>query len=206
MELDARLAEAHSLLGTVKMDYEWDFAGAEREIRRAMEIDPKDGGPHEACARLLRDLGKHDEELREMKLARDLDPLNLRLRANVGNSLYFARKYAEAEQELKKELEFEPDNCIVYIDLQKLYAAMGRYEEAPEYGSPKYSQCAFGPMFTPVWARPRKREKYSEAGNTSVRPEDLFPGLTWRRPTAGWAKRTKPFPCWKRLMKKEMRE
>ncbi len=143
MELDDRLAYAHSLLGFVKLNYEWDFAGAEREIKRSMEIDPRDGGLHAGYALLLRDLGKHDEELREMKLARDLDPLNLRIRANFGNSLYFARRYDEAEQVLKKELEFEPDNCIVYVDLQKLYAAMGRYEEALDFGSPKYSDCAF---------------------------------------------------------------
>ena len=144
MEIDDQSAEAHSVLGTIKMDYEWDFSGAEREIKKAIGIDPGDGGFHATYARLLRILGKHDEALREMKLARDLDPLSLRIRANVGNSLYFARRYAEAEQELKKELEFEPDSCIVYVDLQKLYAAMGRYEEALEYGSPKYSDCAFG--------------------------------------------------------------
>jgi TolB-like protein len=144
MEIDDRLAEAHSVLGDIKMRYEWDFAGAEKEIKRALDIDPGSGEIHSAYATLLRDLGMHDESIKEMKLARDLDPLSLRIRANVGNALYFARRYAEAEQELKKELEFEPDSCIIYVDLQKLYAAMGRYEEALEFGDPKYSGCAFG--------------------------------------------------------------
>jgi len=144
LEIDDQLAEAHSALGGIKRDYEWDFAGAEREIKRAMEIDPGSAQIHAEFALLLRDLGKREEAIKEIKLARDLDPLRLRVRANVGNVLYFARKYAEAEQELKRELEFEPDNCIIYINLQRVYSEMGRYEEALEFGAPKYRECAFG--------------------------------------------------------------
>ena len=144
LEIDDQLAEAHSALGNVRLRYEWDFAGAEEEIKRAVEIEPEDGDYHAGYAILLSILGRHEKAIKEIKLARDLDPLSLRIRAHVGNVLYFAGRYAEAEQELKREFEFEPDNCIVFVDLQKLYAAMGRYEEALEFGSPKYSDCAFG--------------------------------------------------------------
>jgi TolB-like protein len=70
MEIDDRLAEAHSVLGDIKMRYEWDFAGAEKEIKRALDIDPGSGEIHSAYATLLRDLGMHDESIKEMKLAR----------------------------------------------------------------------------------------------------------------------------------------
>ncbi len=144
LEIDDQLAEAHSALGNVRLRYEWDFAGAEEEIKRAVEIEPEDGDYHAGYAILLSILGRHEKAIKEIKLARDLDPLSLRIRANVGNVLYFAGRYAEAEQELKREFEFEPDNCIVFVDLQKLYAAMGRYEDALEFGAPKYISCAFG--------------------------------------------------------------
>jgi adenylate cyclase len=147
LEIDDQLADAHDALSSIKRDYEWDFAGAEEEIKRALEINPKRSESHAYYALLLSSLGRHDEAIREIKVARDLDPLGLRIRANVGNSLYYARRYAEAEQELKRELEFEPDNCIVYDYLQKLYAAMGRFEEALEFGAPKYRECAFGSQY-----------------------------------------------------------
>jgi adenylate cyclase len=144
LEIDDQLDEVHVVLSNIKRDYEWDFAGAEKEVKRAMEIDPAAAEVHAIYALLLRDLGKHEEAIKEIKLARELDPLSLRIRANVGNLLYFARRYREAEQEFKGEVEFEPDNCIVYVSLQKLYAAMERYEEALEFGASRYADCAFG--------------------------------------------------------------
>ncbi|OGD18118.1 MAG: hypothetical protein A2W03_14700 [Candidatus Aminicenantes bacterium RBG_16_63_16] len=167
LEIDDQLAEAHSALGSVKLSYEWDFAGAEKEIKRAMDIEPEDGNYHARYAILLSNLGKHEDAIKEIKLARDLDPLNLRIRANVGNYLYFARRYTEAEQELKRELEFEPENCIVYVDLQKLYAAMDRYEEALEFGAPKHSNCAFGNQTMNIeLVNARQAFVYARMGNT----------------------------------------
>ncbi len=166
LEIDDQLAEAHSSMGSAKLRYEWDFAGAEKEIKRAMEIEPEEGDYHARYAILLSNLGKHENAIKEIKLARDLDPLSLRIRASVGNLLYLARRYAEAEQELKRELEFEPDNCIVYVDLQKLYAAMGRYEEALEFGAPKYSSCAFGNQTMNIeLVNARQASVYARMGN-----------------------------------------
>jgi tetratricopeptide (TPR) repeat protein len=137
LEIDAGTLEAHYALSSIKRCYEWDWEGAERECQEGLRIDPRDADAHAVYAMLLNDLGKHEEAIKEQKLARGLNPLDHRIRANVGLLLYFARKYAEAEQVLKKELEFEPNNCIVYVNLQKLYTAMGRYEEALEFGSSK---------------------------------------------------------------------
>lgn len=144
LEIDDRNIEAHYAMSIVKRCYEWDWEEAESECRIGLDINPADADIHVAYAFLLNDLGKHEEAIKEQKLARELNPLDHRIRANVGLLLYFARKYGEAEQVLKKELEFEPNNCIVYVHLQKLYTAMGRYEEALEFGSSRYSGCAFG--------------------------------------------------------------
>jgi TolB-like protein/tetratricopeptide (TPR) repeat protein len=198
LEIDDQLAEAHSSLAGAKRDYEWDFGGAEREIKRAMEIDPGNGEFHATYALLLRDLGKHEEAIKEINLARDLDPLSLRIRANVGNLLYFARKYSEAEQDLKREIEFEPENCIIYVSLQKVYAAMGRYEEALGYGAPKYSECAFGNQMMDselinarqafVYARMGKAEEARKilGGRESISAPGEFISLAYLAATYGW--------------------
>jgi tetratricopeptide (TPR) repeat protein len=133
LELDDHLAEAHYSLGVVKQAYHWDFAGAEREFKRAMELNPRDGYTRQAYAYLLMDFGKHDEAIKEMRLARDLDPLALRIRANVGFILYMARKYSEAEQVLKEELQLEPQNCAVYDFLAGVYRETGRFDLAVEF-------------------------------------------------------------------------
>jgi adenylate cyclase len=144
LEIDDSSSEAHYALSNIRRSYEWDWDGAERECKEGMKINPADGDLHAIYAMLLNDLGKHEEAIKEQKLARDLNPLDHRIRSNVGNLFYFARKYSEAEQVLKKEIEFEPNNCIVYVDLQKVYTEMGRYEEALKYGALQYADCAFG--------------------------------------------------------------
>ena len=106
-----------------------------------MKINPRDAYVHQAYAFLLMNLGRHDEAIKEIRLARELDPLALRVRANVGYILYFARKYDEAEQELRRELEFEPNNCTIYLYLAYSYREMGRYEEALDYRLKKYYEC-----------------------------------------------------------------
>jgi tetratricopeptide (TPR) repeat protein len=133
LELDDNLADSHWALAEVKQDYDRDFAGAEREFKRAMELNPGDSFAHHAHAFLLMALGKHDEAIKEIMLARDLDPLALRIRANVAAILYFARKYAEAERVCEEELEVEPQNCAVYDYLARVYRETSRFDQAIEF-------------------------------------------------------------------------
>jgi adenylate cyclase len=79
---------------------------------------------------LLSFQGRHEEAIKEGKLARDLDPLAPRIRANVGRFLYFARKYGEALEELKKALDFDPSHAETYKYLGEVYREIGRYEES----------------------------------------------------------------------------
>jgi serine/threonine protein kinase/tetratricopeptide (TPR) repeat protein len=131
LEIDEKLADPHSILGGIKRDYEWDFAGAERELKKAIEIDPGNAYSHMTYAILLSIvLGRHEEGIKEVKLARDQDPLAPRLRANVGYLLRFARRYDEALEELKKALEFDPYHTDTYNDLGLVYGETGHYEES----------------------------------------------------------------------------
>jgi Tfp pilus assembly protein PilF len=128
--IDTKLAEAYSCLACIKQEYEWDFSGAEREFKRAIEISPGDANAHHWYAFLLSYIGRHDEAITEIKLARDLDPLAPRIRANVGHVLYKAKRYNAALEELKKAIEFDPTHAATYEYIGEVYRELGRYKES----------------------------------------------------------------------------
>ncbi len=130
LAIDNSLAEAHTSLGTVLRSYEWDWTGAEREYRRALQLNPGYATAHHWYAFLLSILGRHDEAIAEIKRARELDPLSLRINANVGLLLVQARRYDEAIEELQKALELESNQPAPHHFLALAYLAKAMYEEA----------------------------------------------------------------------------
>jgi eukaryotic-like serine/threonine-protein kinase len=130
LEIDDQMASAYSALGSIRRDYDWDFLGAEKDYKKALEISPGDAYVHQGYALLLSNLGRHEGAIREIKLARDLDPLAPRIRANVGYILYLAKRYDAALEELKKALDFDPNHAETYKYLGDAYREMGRYEES----------------------------------------------------------------------------
>ena len=100
--LDEELAYAHVALGYVLLTYDRDWAGAEREGRRAISLNPSDAEAHWLLSNYLAAVGRVDEAVVEMKRARDLDPLSFHLNWNVGRMLCLARKYNEALAELRR--------------------------------------------------------------------------------------------------------
>jgi len=149
LEIDDRISDAYSALAGIKRDYDWDFSGAEKGYKKALEISPGDPSAHHQYAFLLSALDRHDEAIREVRIARDLDPLAPRIRANVGNIQFLARKYDEALQELKSALEFDPNHTAIYQYLGHVYREIGRFEESIAYygkainleDSPEYLIC-----------------------------------------------------------------
>jgi serine/threonine protein kinase/Tfp pilus assembly protein PilF len=129
--LDPQLPEAHVVLGFVKTN-DWDWAGAEQEIARALELDPNNAQGHQDYADLLMALGRHDEAIREMARAEQLDPLSSFIQSRYGRVMYRARKYEEAEMHLQRALELDPNpgNTMPYWILGELYLQMGKYDEA----------------------------------------------------------------------------
>jgi serine/threonine protein kinase/Tfp pilus assembly protein PilF len=130
LEMDNRLAEAHVTLAAIKGQYEWDWPGSEEEYKLAIQLNPSYGHAHHWYAFLLSRLGRHEEAIKEIKMARDLDPLAPRITANVGHLLYITRKYDQALEELGKAIELYPDHVITYGYVLLVYMAQGRYEEA----------------------------------------------------------------------------
>ncbi|HEX9421762.1 MAG TPA: tetratricopeptide repeat protein [Pyrinomonadaceae bacterium] len=130
LEIDETLAEGHALLATYKLNYEWDWSGAEREFKRAIQLDPNNGGAHERYGSYLQNMGRFDESLAEKKLAQKIDPINPAVIANVGGTLLFARRYDEAIEHYRAALELNPNYSWGHVALADAYVRKGMYEEA----------------------------------------------------------------------------
>ena len=129
LQLDEGLAEAHYALARNKLS-DWDWVGAEQEFRRAIELSPSNARTHSGYSGFLGRMSRHDQAISEMKMARDLDPLNINWSANLGYTFYFARQYTEAVEQLKKTIEMDKNFGFAHIALGYTYDAMGQYSEA----------------------------------------------------------------------------
>jgi TolB-like protein/DNA-binding winged helix-turn-helix (wHTH) protein/Flp pilus assembly protein TadD len=93
LELDESLSEAHTSLALIVENYDWDWQTAEKEYRRAIELNPNNATAHHWYAEYLTWLGRFDEALRESERARQLDPLSLVIAVDNGQILYYSRQY-----------------------------------------------------------------------------------------------------------------
>ena len=130
LEIDDTLAEAHAALGGVKVDYEWDFVGAENELKRAIELNPNYATAHHWYAQYLSSMGRHEEALSEIKRAQELDPLSLIINAVVGDTYIKARRYDEAIAQLRKTIDMDQNFIRSYQYLGNAYVEKGMYLEA----------------------------------------------------------------------------
>jgi tetratricopeptide (TPR) repeat protein len=130
LELDDTLAEAHAALADVKIDYDWDWAGAEREFRRAIELNPGYATAHQWYGELLSSLGRHEEALAEIKRAQQLDPLSLIINTSSGWILLGAGRDDLAIEQLRKTLEIDPNFARAHGDLGMAYLRKGNFPEA----------------------------------------------------------------------------
>jgi tetratricopeptide (TPR) repeat protein len=130
LEIDDALAEAHASLAHAKFLFYWDWGAAEHEYLLAIELKPNYATAHHWYALFLAAMGKSDQAMREIKLAQDLDPLSLIVRANVGMIEYFARQYDEAIEQEQKVLEADPNFALGHTFLSMAYAVKGMHAQA----------------------------------------------------------------------------
>jgi tetratricopeptide (TPR) repeat protein len=105
IELDESNGEAHCALGVNLKDYHWDFPGAARAFRRALELAPHQGLAHMWYGECLACMGRHSEAIAELRLAQDLDPLSTSISAALGrHGFFFARLYDQAADQLRKTI------------------------------------------------------------------------------------------------------
>ena len=130
LEIDDRLAEAHISLAMVKLFYDWDWAVAESEFRKALELNPDNSDAHYMYSLYLMRMGRFDEALVEMRRAHELDPLSLEKFAGIGEIFYYQRQYDQAIEQYKKILELEPNSGFAYWWLGNVYVQKGMFEDA----------------------------------------------------------------------------
>jgi DNA-binding winged helix-turn-helix (wHTH) protein/TolB-like protein len=130
IELDDNLAQSHLAVGAFKLFYEWDWPGAERAFKRAMELDPRYAGPHELYGYLLRIMGRFDEALGEIRKAQALDPTSLLISGDSAETLRLARRYDEAIEENNKSLEMDPNFADAHYGRGLAYSLKGMHEKS----------------------------------------------------------------------------
>jgi TolB-like protein/DNA-binding winged helix-turn-helix (wHTH) protein/Flp pilus assembly protein TadD len=108
LSLDPALAEAHRSLATVRLWYDWDPVGSEREVRRALELNAGDAETYRVYSVLLRTTGRLDEAISNASTAQQLDPLSPLMAVDLGATYYLARQYDRAIEQLEKAKKLDP--------------------------------------------------------------------------------------------------
>jgi TolB-like protein/Tfp pilus assembly protein PilF len=131
LELDDTLAEAHTSLGSVLGDYDFDFEQSIKEFERAIELNPNYATAHHwyADGPLLA-LGQFDRAIAEGKRAAELDPLSLVINATLGSDYFLARRYDEAMAQLRKTIEMDPRFYYAHWALGEVWQLKGQLNEA----------------------------------------------------------------------------
>ena len=129
LQTDDELPEAHVALALILENYDWDWNSAEKEYRRAIELNPNYATAHHWYAEFLTWQGRFDEALRESESARRLDPLSLIIAADRGAILYFARQYDRSIEQFQNVLEMDPSFGRAHLGIDA-YMQLGRFDEA----------------------------------------------------------------------------
>jgi predicted Zn-dependent protease len=127
LELDPGSPEAHASLAFAKHHFDWDWTGAEAGYKRAIQLSPSFPTAHLRYAGYLSNAGRHKEAIREIGLARQLDPLSLTIENNVGQVLFYARRYDDAIREIQSELALNPDRIWAHVILGFAYTQKRMY-------------------------------------------------------------------------------
>jgi serine/threonine-protein kinase len=130
VKLDDTLPEGHISLALVCENFDWDWAGAEREFKRAIQLNPNSAEAHHWHGDFLTRLGRFDEARSELKKAQDLDPLSLLINTSVGQQLYYSRQYTAAIEQFRKTLDMDPNFVPAQHAIELAYAQNGMHREA----------------------------------------------------------------------------
>ena len=172
MEIDPTLAEAHTALATVSWGYDWDWQAADKEYRKALELNPSSVVTHLRYSFYSATMGRFDEAVREGRRAQELDPLSMYAITSLAYIHTCERRYDEALTLFKKSLELEPKSGIsvlTHSEMAWTYAFKGEYSNAiSEYAKlPKLPKPIDDPMTIGglgfIYARDGKRQQALQA-------------------------------------------
>jgi DNA-binding SARP family transcriptional activator len=129
LEIDETRSEAHASLGHAML-HNWEWNDAEKELTRAIEINPGYPSAHHWYSEHLTAMGRCAESIMELKLAGELDPLSLIISADLGRAYYYARQYDEVIKQEARTLEMDANFWLSHINLGRTYTQKGMSAEA----------------------------------------------------------------------------
>jgi tetratricopeptide (TPR) repeat protein len=130
LALDSTLAEPHATLGFVRLYYDWDWPGAEREFRRALSLNPSSATAHEWYGLFLAAMGRFEEAMEHERLAQKLDPLSTAIGATAAWVLYYAGRNDEAARALRVVLREDSSFALGHFYLGRVHQARGQPDSA----------------------------------------------------------------------------
>jgi TolB-like protein/DNA-binding winged helix-turn-helix (wHTH) protein/Flp pilus assembly protein TadD len=130
IRLDDSLAESHALLANVTFLYDWDFAAAEKEFKRAIALNPNSTSAHAGYAPFLNAMGRPDEAIAERVINSQIDPLSLSAIAAIGWEQYWAGRYDLAIENARKVLTVNPNEYNAHLCLGVSLEQKGKFPEA----------------------------------------------------------------------------
>ena len=130
LALDPGLAHAHTSAGAVSLFYDWDFEAARTSFERALELNPGYATARQWYAEYLATCERLDDSIDELSRAQALDPLSLVMRAAIGATRYFQRRYDDAIEIARATLEMDPDFALSYFQLGRAYVQQGDFRSA----------------------------------------------------------------------------
>ncbi|HKY28125.1 MAG TPA: protein kinase [Pyrinomonadaceae bacterium] len=134
LEIDESLAEGYSALAYIKTIYDWDWAGAERDFRRSLALNQQNAPTHSYYANFLAAMGRHDEAMREIRLAQSIDPLSAIFNVMVGYMAFLRRDYDFVIDTCRKTIELDANFFWSYMGLGWSYEELNMVDKAiPEF-------------------------------------------------------------------------
>ena len=131
IELDESVAEAHATLGVILALYDWDWAGAEREMMRSIELNGSSPVSRDVYAfYYLRPVGRIAEAVAEVQNALSLDPLSILFRVHLGFLYYVQRNYEHSIAQFRKVLEMNPQYYLAHAMMAPVYMQTGQFDQA----------------------------------------------------------------------------
>jgi len=153
LELNNNLGEAHNSLAFCLDAFDWDFPSAEKEFRRAIELNPSYATAHHWFAWHLSLMGRNSEAISEMKKAKDLDPLSLIISADLAELLLIAHAYDESIQQSRRTIEMDANFALAHNQLAQAYLQKQMFPEAVAELQKAIQLSGRSPTFTANLAR-----------------------------------------------------
>ena len=130
LALEPASADAHAVRGIVKLTYEWDIPGAEREMQAAIGFNPSLSKAHQYESAILTTAGRFDEAIEAARKGLELDPMSATAGTTLGVRYWYAGRMDEAEAAFRKTLESSPEFSVAHWGLAQTYRARGRTEDS----------------------------------------------------------------------------